>query len=716
MLFCFVGIQYSFGQSNRTQCDGNGTVSVSLYPVVDSPSLSSTVFSNIENNTSTLLTAINEEGAVSTDVIDRDAGLADLSAIVSAYCTRRTTYNLLLLPKGENYEVRGIHMLADDGNAVRPQLAIEYDNTGKIVSAEVVDQEMRDAERNDFRNEVSGNDAIVLEEVEALERAYNQASIDEIKDALATVLQSGNVEYTGLRSGVPYSRELTAPTYVRNLGNLMARNGVTEVTYEMINIYPRRDDEGSVVDDQFHVTLIQHFIYRNSGYQDTDFIALDVNAADRSIAIRRGGRGTFVLESTPPGMTIVGINDEPYPFADTTPYFFKNIALQRHYVELADVWYEKHLEIVSNEDILFERNTPYEELHTINPSLTHKDARVKVEVLREDGGSVSGAELLTFDQRVNGFTSGDSVTVMADDLLSTVDGFDGTFYPGPTRDAEFEARLPNYEPQDTTVTLSSPHGEHVIFTLKRLKGLLIVKAIPDSSGYMVTLNEPMFETQGATEARLELDVTGDRDPYEVKVWNETHYPADSLHGPVQEQDYIQYIPEYRTAKVVHEQPTVLEVPLVPMYVHHETDKGMIDVTHVDRGDGSVSMSYNLIDNDDRNRRYRVSMSLMQGPEVLVTATPEEVTCGDEDVPCYGKGLRQGSRDLTFNLASMESRIPEGINYDLPIHPVLTLQRKGFSCNWACVLIPAAAGVASAFIWPRTGKGGDDGSFIPPPRP
>ncbi len=726
LLISIVSTTESFSQiQNRVTCDGNGSVTVSLYPVVPSPVLSASTRSVLKGNVEKLLTAINQSASLSTSVIDRDAGLS-LAEIIPDYCTRRLHYNLLLLPSGNDYLIRGVQMLSgENGNEQRPQLSINLDSDGKIIGVRLVEQEERDTLRDVLRNELDDAEKErVLSLLESLEDAYNQSTIDEAESRLRAVLLSrdgsgqSQVEYTGLRGDTPYERRVNAQVYIRSLKSLMQANGVTEVTYEMINIYSRRDAEGNPMDKEYYVTLIQHFNYKNQGYQDTDFIAFHVDLDKDQIMLRRGGRGAFILTSTPPGMAVKSINDETNLHADVdlTPHFFKNIALQYHYIELGDIWFETQLDSVSPDEMLFNRNTVYENLTTHSAQMTHMDARVKVDIVRPDGGSVDEAELLVFNETANGFSSGDSVDVMAADLISTVPNYDGTFYPGETREGVFEARLEHYEPQAKTITLYAPHGNHVVFEMQRLQGEMIVRSDPDASDYAVSLaSVPSFETRtGLTEDRLTLDVTGDRDPYEVRVAHPDHIPltADApVHGSTSAQDYIQPIPEYRMAEVSVGEPTVVDVALMPLYVQHNTDKGMLDITQIDRSEGEVSVDYTLVDHDERNRKYRVSLALMAGEEVLVEAESEDVRCANEEIPCLGKGLRQGVRGLVFDLAGMQSRLPDGYE---DVHPVLTLSRKK-GCSWACVLIPAAAGAAAAYIWPRTGKH-DDPTFIPPPRP
>ncbi len=111
---------------NRVQCDGNGSVTVSLYPVVPSPVLPEATLGTLKRNVQDLLTAINHSSSLSTSMIDQNAGLS-LSEIIPEYCTRRLHYNLLLLPNGDDYLIRGVQMLsgtAGNQNRICVQLSV----------------------------------------------------------------------------------------------------------------------------------------------------------------------------------------------------------------------------------------------------------------------------------------------------------------------------------------------------------------------------------------------------------------------------------------------------------------------------------------------------------------------------------------------------------------------------------------------------------------
>jgi hypothetical protein len=156
------------------------------------------------------------------------------------------------------------------------------------------------------------------------------------------------------------------------------------------------------------------------------------------------------------------------------------------------------------------------------------------------------------------------------------------------------------------------------------------------------------------------------------------------------------------AAIIHEAPTELNVALAPFYVRNETKEGAIDVS-LERDGETLMVDYGLSDADGRNRKYRVSLSIQDAEGNETPIDEAAIRCsGDSPASCVGKGIRPG--DGSFSWA---------MDYPDGSMPVLTLSRKKMC--WPCVLIPAAAGVAAAYIFPRTGSG-SSGPPLPPPRP
>lgn len=701
----FVGMGHVYGQASDSSCNSER---IDLYPIAERD-----LQGTIECNVSTFLVALDNDIPTITfrSVPDN---------LIEEYRTRRRHYNALLIPNPDRsgYQIRGLHLISKNDNIDRlPQLVLNFDLDGKIVGAEVSTLADRERDRVALRAElVDAQEREVLRRIERLERAYNQPTASIARDSLIVALDDAAIVFTLLQNGEDLARSRGAAKYAQNVQSLINRWKGLEVTYELINIYRAlEENDGKGNDSKFHVTLVQHWHFPQPGYADTDYIAIEVDLDEPAIEQRRGGRDTYVFTTTPPDVDIETIDEIESPLK--TNFNSRNTALQYHYVWVNDPWFKRDYKAaVPAQD----RQRLVEDSLYLN--LEHVDARVKVNVLREDGGDVSGTQLSVFGAPVSGFQSGDSVNVRADDLIGTVPGYDGTSYPGLTRDAKFYATLENYEPADITKTLSNPHGEYVDIVLERKKGLLEISSMPpEVSQYTIDLDAPQMITTGSTPATTELEVTGDRNPYVVTVRNEERHADTAPHQSLSEQNAIVYFP-HREGVVIREGETSrVQAELTPLHLHHQTDKGRLDTGELDWTEEELTVRYNIVDHDEKNRKYNVSFEIQQGEQTLYSVPASEVVCanttGSESAACLGKRLRPGEKAFNWSYANAALTQLPGYDASLPLTPTLTLKKKPLSCGWPCIMVlPVAAGVASAFIWPRTGSGGDDNSFVPPPRP
>ena len=699
----FIGVGSSFGQASSS-CTSER---IDLYPIAERD-----LQETIECNVTTFLAALDNDIPTITfrSVPDN---------LIEEYRTRRRQYNALLIPSPDRtgYQIRGLHLISKNDNIDRlPQLVLNFDLEGDIVGAEVSTLADRERDRVALRaGLVDTQEREVLRRIERLERAYNQPTASIARDSLTVALDDAAIVFTLLKNGQDLARSRGAATYARNVESLINRWKGLEVTYELINIYRAlEENDGKGNDSKFHVTLVQHWHFPQPGYADTDYIAIEVDLDRPAIEQRRGGRDTYVFTTTPPGVDIETIDEIESPLK--TIHNSRNTALQYHYVWVNDPWFER----------AYKAAVPDKQLQrlvedSLYLDLEHVDARVKVNIRREDGGDVSGTQLSVFGTPVSGFQSGDSVNVRAVDLISTVQGYDGTFYPGLTRDAKFYASLENYEPADITKTLSNPHGEYVDIVLERKKGLLEISSMPpEVSQYTIDLDAPQMITTGSTPATTELEVTGNRNPYVVTVRNEERHADTAPHQNLSEQNAIVYFP-YREGVVITEETRHVEAELTPLHLHHDTDKGRLDAGELDWTEEELTVRYNIVDHDEKNRKYNVSFEIQQGEQTLYSVPASEVVCTNatdaKNTGCLGKRLRPGEKVFSWSYANAALTQLPGYDASLPLTPTLTLKKKTLSCGWPCIMVlPVAAGVASAFIWPRTGSGGDDNSFVPPPRP
>ncbi len=667
-------------QQGRSQSNCNEEVSVRLFPF-DDTALQAT----IERNTSTVLTAINRQSYQRTTNISTDAAQKVVEEVMGKYCTRRRSYNGLLVPSlssDATYEVRGLHLVSlDDGVTRHPQASLIFNREGLIIDVNVVDDSQRERDRETLRQEVVDVDRAdeVLDLLLAIEAAYNKESPEEIISDLRKHLSNASIIVSRLSpTGRASNKYLTGDQYARNL-SLAMKGRDLEVTFENIAIYPHLDENDEPVEDLYRVTVLQHWMYPDNGYQDTDYISLDIQfLPEPSASVRRAGRGGFTLETSPPGVKITQVNDSPASIK--TPYFFENVPQQFHYVMVDDIWYETDIAIATPDQIA--------ERDTIRLFMKHKPARLQIIT------TPTNTRLAINGMDHAGFQSGQTVTVPAAELLKALEAMDlEKEYPGTTRQVELLITSPYYQDLEQTVTIQTPAPIPLEFELARLKGDLNVGSTPSNSEVLINA-----EPAGLTPLSTKLEVTGDdRPPYKVSARNDTCFPVEEenvcrLHIPsVPEDVYIE-----------NETPTDLDIALTPFYVRNLTKDGDINVS-LARQEGRLRVKYQLSDRKERRRKYRLQMTLLDenGEE---SAVPQDAfSCENIQVACMGNKVRPGSNGFAWPL-----NLPDGKS------PVLTLSEKKF--KWIYLLIPAAGGIVAATILLRDGGDGPDNTFTPPPRP
>ena len=96
---------------------------------------------------------------------------------------------------------------------------------------------------------------------------------------------------------------------------------------------------------------------------------------------------------------------------------------------------------------------------------------------------------------------------------------------------------------------------------------------------------------------------------------------------------------------------------------------MLDVTDASLVDGALSVDYNLVDNNDRNRKYHVTLSLVNGDETMEVINLDEIQCDDDEIPCAGKGMRQGATGFVWNVGDSNASLASELMNNPNVHPV-----------------------------------------------
>ena len=632
-------------------------------------------------------------------------------SILEASQALHPVYKILVVPvvpseNGVAYQVRGLHL--DHDTAANLQLALSLDEDGNVVMAEVLDDQDREDNWTRSLDEIGTlpQGEAVLNLIRRLENAYNEDALGVTNGAttmptLATLLQEATINVSKLISGAPTSTSYPSSSrYINALVRLIGRaSGAPEITYELVQIYPHRDalnDNGTGAYEEasiYRVALIQHWMFPPNNYIDTDFVSLDVEINPSPyIKARNAGRGSFAVETNPDGVQVTEFNGKDWKEnAVFTPLAeFISAPWQYHYLTLENVWYNSEYVVVSPEDVLSHR------VLTLN--MEHKEGNIDLTVLPDNEnvtvrveGSDGNLDDATFD--------GGILRIDVDELKGKPDLQGAITSDHATRGVRLVIEKTYYQTVDTTVYLPSPDMYPLTIELRKKKGRLAVTATPSPSAVSVNM-DPL----GSTPLDAEVDVTGDDDPLGVTVRN------DECSSGIIEQDCMLHIPsEVRSATIMQDQTTEMHFDLAPFIVRNLAKTATIDVELGDRdSQGALPIEVGIMDNDGRNRSYIVDFELHDRStgEPLYDLSSGILECTAENA-CLGKGIRPGAYSMLWDLAGTQSSMPDNSV------PVLTLRRR--SVCWPCVLIPAAAGVAAAYIFPRTGSGGPL-PFLPPPRP
>ena len=672
------------------------TVNVQIFPLAES---NAALERAIRSNTQSFLNMLNRGNPAAFDGIDvRSSDAQDLANA----CTLHPRYKILVIPllSGDNqrvYEVRGIHLT----NINRPaaQLSIMYNSAGEATSMRIIDE----SERNDAWAALSAeaasdpNRAEILRTIQELEEAYNVDARSVIAEGVTTMpnvarlLERATVNVSKLKNNrverIPYS---SSARYVQRLvQKIKGQGSAPEITYELVEIYPHVDENGNPSSSDFRVTLIQHWMYPPTGYLDTDYLALDFNLDQSNpISSRNAGRGSFNVYSRPSGIQITRFDSQDWSmFNRVTPYeALINVPWQYHYLTLENVWYAPKHEVVTPDQVVNREDVMVE--------MEHLPGQIIVNVLPEPRNStilINGEnETDAVNGRVLLINPGDLGGVPSPDAAVTSN----------ERTVQIQVAHPDFNPPvfyDSIVTLPSPDAVTIDVPLP--DGELDVSSTPEPSSVLVN-----GQVVGDAHYVDTYPVTPLNDPLRVQVRNDTCLPGD------QESDCIVHVPsEEREVHIGPNQTSAETFYLMPFVVRNDTQAGRITAQPIERNGNLVTVRYQIEDNRDRNRKFFVDFDMMNGVNGgKITDLDGEVTCSGSAASqdqCLGRGIRPGMYEYTWDVSQWEG--------DRGNVPVLALRKK--STCWPCVLLPAAAGVAAAYIWPRTGSN-EDPSFVPPPRP
>jgi|GEM_PF-2673299 len=633
-------------------------------------------------------------------------------SILEASQALHPVYKILVIPvvpsmNGIAYQVRGLHL--DHDTAENLQLALSLDTDGNVVMAEVLDDEDREENWASSLDEIESmpQGEAVLNLIRRLEDAYNEDAVGVANGAntmptLATLLQEATINVSKLISGAPTSTSYPSSSrYISALVRLIGRaSAPPEITYELVQIYPHRDalsDNGTGAYEEasiYRVALIQHWMFPPDNYIDTDFVSLDIEINPNPyIKARNAGRGSFAVDTNPDGVQVTELNGRDWENkAVFTPLKeFINAPWQYHYLTLENTWYNSEYVVVSPEDVLSHRE--------LTLDMEHREGNIDLTVLPDNENVTVRVEDSDGNLDEATFADDGTLRIHVDQLKGKPDSLGAITDDHATRGVRLVIEKTYYQTVDTTVFLPSPDLYPLTIAMRKKKGRLAVTATPSPSA--VSVNTSSF---GSTPLDAEVDVTGDDDPLGVAVRN------DECSSGIIEQDCMLHIPsEVRSATIMEDQTTEMHFDLAPFIVRNLTKTADIDVELGDRdSQGALPIDVGVMDNDGRNRSYIVDFEVhdRNTGEPLYDLSPGILECTAENA-CLGKGIRPGTYSMLWDLASAEGAMPDNSV------PVLTLRRR--SVCWPCVLIPAAAGVAAAYIFPRTGSGGPL-PFLPPPRP
>ncbi len=657
---------------------------------------------SLTDSTREVLNRINDKEGL--DALLRPDVVSDADAdLLRTACTLHTRYNILPVPTISNdadsaYVVRGLH-LDVDGAEEYLQLALTFDSSGMITKMDVLDADDRRRAMDETRRRVSAlpRGEEVLDLVLELENAYNTDADSLFKGAdgmpnLSRLLGNAEIKVSILRNGQAVAVPPTPSfRYIQRLETLIRRVGsAPTVTYELVNVYPHRDNAGEYSESLYRVTLIQHWMFLPNGYIDTDYLSLDVELSNEPFfRFRNAGRGAFSVTSRPAGVQIVEFDHIDWTDLDrTTPFDeYINAPWQFHYLTLDNTWYETEFLSITSEQVLADE--------TVSVDMTHRPGQIQLTVLPDAENTTLSLHDENTGFQATPFENGGIVEIPVD-LLKGVPHPDSTIQ-SDFRQVRLQLVRAFYEPVDTTLQLPGPDPVPVTIELKRLQGTLEVTSSPSPSQVIVDADSSRM-----TPLEERMDVTGDGPLLQVSTRN------DRCLSNGMETDCLYHIPSTtRGVQIVADQTTREHFELGPFVVRNLTETADLRLRLERTGEEEVDVAFELVDRDERNRKYAVDFELQDSASwEPVADLQEQLVCTGENA-CTGAGLRPGEYGFAWSMdRAQQSSMPGSV-------PVLTLRRKGVC--WPCVLIPAAAGVAAAYIFPRTGSD-DDGTFLPPPRP
>ncbi len=656
----------------------------------------------IRSNTQNIIGMMNRGNDSAFDGIDvRSSDEGDLANA----CSLHPRYKILVLPllsddQQRMYEVRGLHL----ANIDRPeaQMSLIFDHLGNPTAARIVDENERGLAWNALSSQVmeDPNGPRILTLIQQLQDAYNDDALAvasgtaSTMENVARLLSEATINVSKLKNNrvqrIPYN---PSSGYIRALTRLIrGASGAPKITYELVHMYPHVDEQGNKSDTNYRVTLIQHWRFPPGGYLDTDYLSLDINLNNGSpIASRNAGRGSFNIYSRPRGIDIVEFDSQDWSGLNRKTQYeaIVNAPGQYHYMTLDNVWFKREHVIAWPDSVLNRRD--------IWVDMEHLPGQIVLNVIPE----ARNATFLVNGENERDVVNGRTIMIPVSELGNV---------PGPDDDASdinrtvrIDVLHQDLEPNtffSETITLTSP--EPYTLNIPFPTGTLAVGSSPEPSSVWVNGSE-----MGPTRLEQEMNVTPADSPLMVQVTNEACLPGEL------ETDCVMHIPsEVRPVAIVSQQTSEEMFYLKPFIVRNETGAGKITAYPIMRNDNLVTVRYHIEDSRDRNRKFFVDFDMMNGATGgKVSDLEGEVTCaasGASSTACVGKNIRPGEFEFTWDMSNYSDNMDNGYV------PVLALRKK--SPCWPCVLIPAAAGVAAAYIWPRTGSNETPDGFVPPPRP
>ena len=635
------------------------------------------------SSTRDFLRAVNQRSAGpildGIEINERDRQLLDSA------CTLHGRYKALIIPvitdnDDVNYQIRGIHLTGIDMN--RPQLALFFNSEGELSSVQIFDETARLESWNSIREDVSSLDrgVEVLDLIKELEEAYNIDALavangsDEMPN-LSRLLQNAEINVSKLKNGrperVPYR---SSNVYISRLVRLIQSVGsAPQITYELVNVYPHRDSFGEVSSSSYRVTLIQHWMFPPGSYIDTDYVSLDIELNTNTfVRSRNAGRGSFSVNTNPDGIKITEYNSEDWssrnivtPFTDII-----NAPWQFHYVTLENVWYEKEVGVISPDDVLNNSEVSFD--------MRHLEGQIALSILPDIENATISVEDASGAFINRAFENGDILTIPLTQLKGIPDP-NGRI-ESDDRQVRLRVIKENYEPVDTTITLPSPGPRPVVIELERLTGQLAVTSTPEPSEVLVD-----NDLVGQTPFEGSFEVTDEGEPLSLSVQNANclanDFPSDCvLHIPSDEQN----------VQIVADSTTRSHIDLSPFVVRDLAESATINV-QLNREDDALLLDIVIEDEKGRDRKYVVDFELQDRETWKPVQDLSEtiVSCSSES-SCVGNRVRPGQHIVEWDMSdAFATASPNTV-------PVLTLRRKGLC--WPCVLVPAAAGVAAAYVF------------------